>query len=224
MTWAFSNLAAAVEKNNSTPAAVPYPLVSAGDSIFLAMASGPVGGTFTPADTGFTPVVIRTASGTTQLFWKIADGTESGTTNVAYSSGGQCYGQMCAFTGGPSVTTGNVHTTATAGSGSTLGLPYPAATITVPNCLVIFLGSKAANCSGFNVPAVFDAEIAENHSALGMSMVWDYAIQTAAASITAGSFTITTDVSVPRNTVMAAFLAGTVITPTPKRSLMGVGT
>jgi hypothetical protein len=211
MTWAFSNVASAIEKNNSSPAAVAYPTVSAGDIIFLAMTSGPTGGSFTPADTDFVSVVTRTTNASTTLFWKVANGTESGTTNVTYSSGGQCYGQMCAFTGGPSTVSGNVHTTGNTGLGATTGLAYAGLTITQPNCLVIALGCKVGNAFGFNVPAPFDAEIAESHSSNGLCMVWDYKIQTTATTITTGNWTISTDVSASRNAVSAAFLSGPLV-------------
>lgn len=226
MSWTFSNVAAAVEANVSASLSVPYPTVSAGDIIFYAEAAGPIGqAESTKGDTDFQLIVGRTTNGSTYLYWKIASGTETGTMAVTRSTAsGQCYGQMAAFTGGPSTLSGNVHVTNTVGTGATTGLPYPALTITQNNCLIIALGSKASNCFGWNVPSVFDAKVAENHAAAGMCMLWEYAIQTTAASITAGSFTATTDVSNSRNSVMAALLPGGIVIPVRSRALLGVGT
>jgi hypothetical protein len=197
-----------VEANAVAAQSVPYPTVGAGDIIFLANAAGPVGQAApTPADTDFQQIVGRTSNGSTYLFWKIANGTETGTMSLTRSDGsGQCYSQMCAFTGGPTTLSGNVHATNTVGTGSTTNLPYPGLTITQPNCLVIALSSKPANSSGFNVPAAFTGKIAESHSTAGMCMLWEYALQTTATTITAGTFTATTDTSNSRNAVIAALL------------------
>lgn len=223
MSWSFSNVAAATEANNLASINVAYPTVSAGDIIFLALTSGPTGGSFTPADTNFASVVTRTTNASTTLFWKVASGTESGTNNITYSSGGQCYGQMCAFKGGPGTVTGNVHATNNTGLGATTGLAYAGLTITQPNCLVIVVGCKVGNAFGFNVPAPFDAEIAESHTSAGLCLVWDYKIQTTATTIATGNWTISTDVSASRNAVSAAFLPGaSVNVPYPPTSLGGM--
>jgi hypothetical protein len=225
MAWAFSNVAASVEADVVQVQNVPYPTVNAGDIIFLANAAGPIGQAApTLADTDFQPVVNRTSSGSMYLYWKIANGTESGTMTLTRSTNsGQCYSQMCAFTGGPTTLTGNIHTTNTAGGGSAATLPYPALTITVPNCLVIALASKPSNSFGWNVPAPFTAKISESHATAGMCMLWEYAIQTTATSITAGTFTATTDVANSRTGVAAVFLpASAAPIPFPPTSLGGM--
>lgn len=224
MSWAFSNVAASVEANVVQVQNVPYPTVNAGDIIFLANTAGPLGQAApTLADTDFQLVVGRTTNGSTYLYWKIANGTESGTMVLTRSSAsGQCYSQMCAFTGGPPSLSGNIHTTNTVGTGSTTTLPYPALTITQPNGLVIALASKASNSFGWNVPSAFTAKIAESNTSAGMCMLWEYAIQTTATSITAGSFTATTDVANSRNAVAAVFLPGVAPIPYPPLSSGGM--
>jgi len=225
MSWAFSNVATSVEANAVQTQNVPYPTVNAGDIIFLANTAGPVGQTApTLADTDFVQIVGRTTNGSTYLYWKIAVGSESGTMLLTRSTNsGQCYSQMCSFTGGPSSLSGNVHTTNTVGTGSTTTLPYPALTITQPNCLVIALASKPSNSFGWNIPSAFTAKIAESNASAGMCMLWEYAIQTTATSITAGSFTATTDVASSRNAVAAVFLPGGAIPiPYPPMSLGGM--
>jgi hypothetical protein len=220
-----ANVGSAVQFNVTQTKSVDYPLgIVAGQPIFFALCAGPAGQAVpTLSDTDFQVAVSRTTTATTHLLWKIANGTETGTiTCNRGTASGQAYAQMATFNGGPASITGNVHASSGTGGGAALGLNYPSLTITADNCLVIALGCKPNNCSGFNVPSPFDAEIDESNSSAGMCMVWDYAIQTAAASISSGSWTITTDVSSSRNTVIAAFLSGAIATART-RALMGVG-
>ena len=212
------------EFNAVASGSIGYPSgTAAGKILFCAYHAGPVGqGAPTFADTDFQLIVSRTTNASSYLYWKVATGSEGSTMLVTRpTAGGQAYAEMCCFDGGPSTITGNVHVTNSTGTGATTTLPYPSLAVTADNCLIIATGCKPANCSGFNVPAVFDGEIDEQHSSAGMCMVWDYKIQTVATAITAGSWSITTDVSASRNTVAAALLSGVISART--RSMLGVG-
>jgi len=199
------------EFNAVASGSIGYPSgTAAGKILFCAYHAGPTGQAApTLADTDFQLIVSRTTNASSYLFWKVATGSEGSTMLVTRpTNSGQAYAEMCCFDGGPSTITGNVHATNTAGLGVTTGLGYPSLTITQPGCLVVVTGCKPANCSGFNVPSPFDAEIDEQHSAAGMCMVWDYKIQTTATNITAGTWTISSDASASRNAVIAALLPG----------------
>ncbi len=208
MTWAFQNTGTLASATPGGSFSLPYPTgISAGDILFAATHWGPISGTISIADTGFQAIVSRTNNATSYLWWKIASGTETGSTTVTKGgSSGQGLGQMARFTGGPTTLTGNIHVTNSTGSSATTGLFYPALTITQDNCLVMATGCKPADCFGFNVPADFDAEINEFHTGTGMCFVWDYKIQTVATNVPTGSWTISTDVSASRNTIAAALI------------------
>jgi hypothetical protein len=208
--WAWKSTAASVEGDVVSTISPPYPTgCAAGDSIFLVVHNGPNNITPTLSDPGFSLQVSRTSSGSSSLWWKIADGTETGTVTVNRgTASGQSYAQMYLFSGGPTTTAGGLHASNAAGGGATTGIPYASMSITQPGCLVLASGMKNANCSGFSVPAPFDAELSESHSG-AICMVSDYAIKTTAANIAAGNWQITTDKSETRNSVIAAFLPGT---------------
>jgi len=226
MTYAFANTGAVGSSNATGSFTLAYPAgITAGDILYTGANWGPTGVTITNSDAGFSLAVSRTTNASTYLWWKVANGTESGTITIARTGGtsGQGIGQMCRFTGGPSSTSGNVHATNSTGLGATTGLAYPSLTVTQPGCLIVTLGCKPFDCSGFNIPSEFDAEIQEANSGHGMCMVWDYKIQTTAANIIGGNWTISTDGSASRNAVIAAFLPGSVPIPFPPMNLGGIG-
>jgi hypothetical protein len=220
-----ANVGAATQFNAVSTLNIAYPAsITTGQPIFFAFAAAPTGQAApTLSDTDFQVAVSRTTNASTYLFWKIANGTESGTFSCNRGTGsGQAYGEACTFNGGPAAITGNVHATATTGTGATTGLAYPSLTITQPGCLIVCLGSKVQNVSGFNIPADFDAKLDEQHSANLISFVWEFKIQTTAVNFPSGNFTIASDASGSRNTVSAAFLPGAVPPTTSMACTNGV--
>src|SRR5258708_10511620 len=108
MEWDFSQLATVAAALNAT-LHVPFPTtVNAGDALFLAVVAGPTGLTFVPSDTDFVSASVRTSNLSAQLFWKIANGSETGNCDVT-GTNGAIYGHISSFTGGPASVTGNIH-------------------------------------------------------------------------------------------------------------------
>lgn len=210
MSWSFGSAGVmnAAANTNVTPLSVAYPAgIAAGDILLLACEAANASVTITPGDIT-TSLFSRTTNGTTQLFAKIADGTETGNVSISTNNAGWLNAQIARFTGGPSTLTGIVHASASTGSSAATGLAYAAATITVDNTLVIILGGKKVNVTGYTPPAEVPNEIGDGNGSTQNSMTWDYLIQTTATNIAGGSWTITGDSSAARSSITVALLAG----------------
>lgn len=129
--------------------------------------------------------------GNVALFGKYATASESAPT-VTFTggvSGNTTSAQMAAFR--------NVAAAAAYSSGPLGGLAqnisYPELGVITDNCVILWLGWKASNWTSVATVSGATAEIGEPSSALGSTqgIVWDYLIQTTAASIPSGSFTVT---------------------------------
>lgn len=82
-------------------------------------------------------------------------------------------------------------------------ITYPGIPIRLPNCLVLYLGWKQDDATSVTSPGT---EIGEHSTTLGddQLLVWSYQIQTTAANIPSGSFTVTGGVSaISRGAVVA---------------------
>lgn len=232
MTWTPQTIGAASLSGQVTTAqAVAYPTgIQAGDTLFLLCACSVTTQTWTFSDTDFTSMVSVAAGTKLQIFWKVANGTESGTFTVTNAAAKNTWRQCARFSGGPTLANflSSIVATHTASGSSGSGIPrLPSLPIGAnPNCLLIGGGAKVNNASGFNVPSVFDAEIGHGSTATdALCFVWDYAIQTTAADIASGSWTLSTgDSSLSSSGIIAAILPGIATVQTPTRSLMGVGT
>lgn len=215
MAWGLKNIAAAARagSTHTTPLGVAYPTsVAAGDIFICGLVHTIAAETFTFSDTDFQSIVIRTGNASISLWWKVANGTESGNFTVQSSDdSGGLYAQAVSFTGGPvAANSGNVAASATFGGSAATGLSFPSLTIAANNCLVIVLGGKNCGANTFSVPGAFTAELGEAHFSTSECMVWDYVIQTTATNITGTTWTIGSgDASATRVSVIAALLPGT---------------
>lgn len=212
MAWAFGAVGTFASGVNcdSTPLNVPYPSgIAAGHILFLAVSANNGAATLTLSDIT-TEIVSRVTNGTLGLYWKIATGSESGNVTVQTASGqtGEVCAQIARFTGGPSTLTGKVHAADATGGSAATGLAFAGLDITQDGTLVLIVGAKSGGATGFAVPAAMDAEIAEGVRGTAACMVWDYNIQTTAAALEAGTWTITSDASAARRSVSAALIAG----------------
>jgi hypothetical protein len=214
MSWAPKSTGAIARATvaGANPLTVSYPNtptpIAAGDTIYCALADTVASITFTFSDTDFVPVVSRSGNAEIALYWKAANGTETGTFTVTPSSASAgLYAQTASFTGGPAATSGNVHNSSADGFAPSLTLVFPALTITAPGCLVMVVAGKNAGLVGLNIPSPFTNELGQAHFASSECFVWDYVIQTTAANVSSGSWTITSgDASASQGCVVAAML------------------
>lgn len=176
-------------------------------------------GTGTPnAPTGYTALV---SYANMALYGKIHSGTESAptVTFTAGAAGDDTSAQMAAFRGAQA----SVIASATQLNGSVQDIATPACSVLRDRCLVLYLGWKQDDWT--SVATVSGAtEIGDLPTTTGndQGLVWDYVIQTTAASIAAAtSFTVTGGaVAISRGVVLA--LAGDVQTATLTRAVNGV--
>lgn len=218
--------------NGVGTATTPYPASCPSTSlIVLACASGQVGDTHTPSDAGFLQVrAPLTGNGTLSAFYKLATGSESGTFTVTSANGKQVIAQTKNFSGNesdPTAFAASILAATNNGSSSSTGIHYGATTVGQDNCLVIGLGEKFENGSGISTPGAFPNEIGHLAATTSgpVTFVWGYAIQTAAANVSAGSWTVTTGDSSTSNQGMVIVIApasGGIVVPRT-RSLLGVG-
>lgn len=217
MAWALGAVGTFASGVNcdSTPLNVPYPSgISAGHILFLAVSSNGGAVDFTLSDFS-SEIVSRVTNGTLRLFWKIATGSESGNVTVQTPSGitSSVCAQIARFTGGPSSLASAVHAADATGGSAATGLGWPAIDITADGTLVLVVGAKSCGANTFSVPAAMDAELGEGVQGSSACFVWDYDIQTTAAALSAGSWTIGAgDAAAARRSVVAALLAGSSLT------------
>lgn len=217
MAWALGAVGTFASGVNcdSTPLNVPYPSgISAGHILFLAVSNNGGAVDFTLSDIT-TEIVSRVTNGTLRLYWKIATGSESGNVTVQTPSGvtSSVCAQIARFTGGPASLTGSVHAADATGGSAATGLAWPALDITVDGTLVLIVGGKSCGANTFSVPAAMDAELGEGVQGSSACFVWDYDIQTTAAALSAGSWTIGAgDAAAARRAVAASLLAGSSLT------------
>lgn len=211
MSWSTpSNVGTAANAVSTNSVNIAYSSANAGDIILCAVHGGPAANTVIVSDVGFSVAASRNTNETTYLFAKTALGTESGSFTATFSGNGDIWGQCATFPGGSTT----VHASNSTGGGNGGGLPYAALPITQPQCLIIVLGGKPGNASGWST-SPFNAKIAEPHEA-NLCMVWWYTIQTTAANLTAGVMSASTDVTLPRNSVSVAILpAASAFVPQP---------
>lgn len=157
-----------------------------------------------------------------RLFGKIHSGSETAPT-IAFtngSAGDTTIAQMAAFRGiGLQILNGPVFQP---NFTPAQNIAYPALPITGPNALILYLGWKQSSWT--SVATIAGANlIGATSSALGSTagLVWDYLIQSTAANIPAGSFTVTGGSSASSSGSMIA-LAGGGQTFTVTRSVNGV--
>lgn len=209
MSWNFGAVGAMASAANTdvTPLNVAYPTgITAGQILLLIARIPTASATFTPSDIT-TSLYSRATNGSIELFAKIATGSESGNITLSSSANARVNAQIARFTGGPTTLTGIVHASANSGGSAATGLPYAGLTITQPNTLVLIAGGKQVNVTSFDDVAGF-TEIGEGNGGTTNCLVWNYAIQTTAADLTAGSWTVNGDSSAARSTISVALLAG----------------
>lgn len=186
MTVAFKQLGAKTSGATTSPVSVAWPTpLSAGDLVVLRCCSGQGGDSFTISDAGFVSKADGASGGTTQLFAKVADGTETGSFTVTASTSVRCYYSTAVFTG----CTATVAATAVNNSGTGANIPSGSYNPTVDNTLVIRVGSKQVNGTSITAASGFTLLDADN-SATPSCCAWDYQIQTTATSIGVVSFGI----------------------------------
>ncbi|MDB6107851.1 MAG: hypothetical protein JWO52_7850 [Gammaproteobacteria bacterium] len=220
MSWAFQS-ATTVQSGTGT-IAVNYPAsLAVGNTVFLMCARGFGSGVnYTASD--FQPLVSRNLNNSAALFYRVIDGSEGATSNVNGSSTSNSY-CMARFTGGPSAADFPASIIATAATGTTgSGLTFPPLTIGAhPNALVMTLGTKQASISSFNTPSPFTNEIVHSlTSNAGQAFVWDYLIETTAADIVSGAWTLTGDASTTHQAIIAAISPAGAGAPFPPRRRM----
>lgn len=207
-TWSFGSVGASAANTglNTTPLVVNYPAgISAGDILLLAVEAATAGVTLTPSDIT-SSLAVRTTNGVTQLFGKVATGSESGSINLSCSATGWVNAQIARFSGGLQNMASIVHNSSSTGSSASTGLQYAALTVTQPNCLILTIGGKKVNVTGYTPPAEVPNEIGDFSGSTQNSLTWDYLIQTTATNIVGGSWTITGDSSAARSSLTVALL------------------
>lgn len=177
---------AAHADNASVSPGLPAGL-TAGDAllVFAAIRNSGTGTVNTPA--GYTPVIVF---GNCALFGKIA---VSGETAPAVSftggvAGATCSAQTAAFR---NCSIEVVNSTSQL-NGSAANIAYPSFGVDRPNCVVLVLGWKQDDWTSVATLGGF-TEIGEPSSTTGddQGLVWDHVIQTSAAEIASGSFSVT---------------------------------
>ncbi|HEX6970276.1 MAG TPA: hypothetical protein VF174_15885 [Micromonosporaceae bacterium] len=156
--------------------------------IFAAIRNSGAGIPVTPS--GFTRIDAFGASANVAVFAKYASSSES-TPTVTFAdgvSGATTSAQCAAFRDVSMVVRESVAQL----NGSAQNIAYPAATVTYDNCLGLYLGWKADDWT--SVAQISGAlEIGEPDSTTGddQGIVWDYVLQSTAADIASGSFSVT---------------------------------
>lgn len=142
--------------------------------------------------TGYEPLLDM---GNVVLFGKIADGTES-TPTVAFSGGSagdDTIAQLAAFTG----TFHDINNLLVASryqtNSSAQDINYPDIVVPCDDCLIIWMGFKQDDWTSVATIGGGASEIGEPDTTTGndAGLVWDRLIQTSAADISSGSFTVT---------------------------------
>ncbi len=142
-----------------------------------------------------------TASSGRIVFGKIAGSSESDPSVVATGFGaGDIMASQCGSFRGTDLTIGSVVAHSAQDSfiftgGTANEIDHPALPITTANTVVIVVGGKRVSWSSvavLNTDALGWAEIGKTSTSAGddVGLVWDYVVQTTAASISAGSFVI----------------------------------
>lgn len=223
MSWSLQSVTA--KQSGSGAVAVTYPAsLAVGDAVFLFCNRGfGTGITFTAAD--FTALVSRTTNNSNAILYRVIDGTEGSTESVTNSAGQNCSYFMARFTGGPSAANfaSSIIGTAATGTGGSTGLHWPALTVSTGGALVLVAGVKQASITSFDTPSPWTGELV--HSATsdgGQAFVVDYEIQTAAANITSGLWTLGGDSSASNQAIIAAILPAAGYVPLAPMALGGM--
>lgn len=207
---------AAHANNASVSPALPAGL-AAGD-LLLVFAAIRNSGTGTPnLPSGY---VLLADMGNAALFGKYAASGEAAPT-ITFA-GGVANADTSAQTAAWRGVGLTIHNSATQLNGSAQNIAYPALIVSRDACLVLYLGWKQDDWT--SVAAIAGAtEIGEPDTTTGddQGLVWDYVLQSTAASIASGSFTVTGGASaISRGAVVA--LGSDVQTITVTRSVNGV--
>lgn len=216
MSWVRQSVGAIVSagNTNTTPLNVAFPAsgIIAGDLLLYCAAANNAGETFT---WGNTPTVLQSNNTNTgrSISATLASGSENGATvTLGGSSSGRLQGFILQYRGAPTTLTGIVNTSTTTGGGATTGLDWPTITPNVANCLVLFFAGKSnVNVTGYSAGPATTTEILDQTSGSILSSVVDEVIQTTAASITTGSWTIAGDGSGSRRCLAIALVPGTAV-------------
>jgi hypothetical protein len=141
---------------------------------------------------------------TVTLYGKIATASESAPSFVLTGGGaGDAQGAVSFAYSGTHQTIASViaHTNETSGSGT--GLNHAALTVTTPNCMILAAAGKSGagalwtSVATLTTDALSWSEIVDstNNSGDDMNIVADDVVETTATSISAGSWTVTGDIS-----------------------------
>lgn len=189
--------------------------VQAGDLLLVLAAIRNSGTGTVDTPSGYT---VLLTSGNMTVLGKVHTGTESAPT-ITFTGGvalADSSAQMAAFRG-----TGiTVHASTAQLNASAQNIAYPALDVSRDNCVVLYVGWKQDDWTSVASPGT---EIGEPDTTTGddQGIVWAYTIQTTAAAIATGSFTVTGGVSaISRSGVIA--LATDVQTMTVTRGTNGV--
>ena len=197
MSWAFGAVGTAATSSAATSGdgglTVSLPSgVTTGQLLLLAAMRRPdTGQTWTGAPTGYTELGSD-AQNQLKLWGKIAGASESNP-NIVATEGNVAMAQMARFTGAPASIASIVHAIANGGSDYNLveDIDTPALTITVPETLVIYLGSASwSNWIAGTNPNGSTTIGHTNYTGLYADgwLSWSYAIQTTAANVAASKF------------------------------------
>jgi hypothetical protein len=207
VTYGAAGTAAHAVNANVTPG---IPASVATGNLLLIYASIRNSGTGVPnTPSGYTRLAVFPASANTQIFAKIAASGAEAAPTISFSGGAanqDTSAQMIRLAGKwhstGNILVGSAHCLNASAQNITYpGLAKPAA----DNCIILYIGWKQDNWTG--VAAIAGAtEIGEPSTATGdnQGLVWDYVIQTTAAAITSGVFTVTAGTTaISRGAVMA---------------------
>ena len=206
MSWSFISAGTAGYSTADDPTTFQPSLPTSyttGDLLLLLLCNRDPTDPLVTAPSGYTLLGTDDAGSLTGgilIYGKIAVSASETAPAISFSSMSLCNYHMAAFRDSNGVTTlGSItHVLAkgdTASNANTT-ITYPAATITVDDCLVIIAGRKSkaiSEASTVDAEAGF-TEISEYRRAVASSQVsvWNYAIQTTAANITSGTWNFAT--------------------------------
>jgi hypothetical protein len=179
--------------------------LAAGDLLVCLAAIRNSGAGVPQAPAGYTRLPVFEAASNTQLFAKIAGAGEAAPT-VTFTGGvanADTSAQLIKVVGKFYNVDHLVVRAAGALNASGQDIPYPGLTVRLPNCLILYAAWKQDDWTSVASPGT---EIGEPDTTTGddQGIVWAYQIQTTAAHIPAGSFTVTGGVgAISRGAVVA---------------------
>ena len=203
VTFGAAGTAAHANNANVTPG-IPAS-VAAGNLLLVLAAIRNSGAGIPSTPTGYTRIPVFEVASNVQLFAKIAVGGDTAPT-ISFGGGvanADTSAQMIRLGGQWYSPNGIAVARASALNESAQNIAYPGLHLDVDNCVVLYLGWKQDDWTSVTSPGT---EIGEPSTTTGddQGIVWAYTIQTTAATIAPGSFTVTGGVSaISRGAVVA---------------------